>query len=84
MEALQVQDGTEGHPRLVAVPRVLLNEADTRAALGHISRSKLCDLVKQGELRAVKLGPGRRAGIRFRMEDLVDFAKRHLTGSQPA
>ena len=69
---------------MAAVPRVLLNEADTRAALGHISRSKLSDLVKLGELRAVKLGPGRRAGIRFRMEDLLDFAERHLAESQPA
>ena len=77
MELLQV--GEEGWPRVAAVPRVLLNETDPRAALGEISRSKLYDLVSRGELRAVKLGPGARSGIRFRPEDLADFAKRHLT-----
>lgn len=71
--------------RVEVVPRVLLNEADAREALGGISRSKLYDLVSRGELRPVKLGPGRRSGIRFRIEELRDFAKRHLAekpGSQ--
>jgi excisionase family DNA binding protein len=78
MELLQVQVGEEGEPRVAAVPRVLLNETDARVALGDISRSKLYDLVSRGELRAVKLGPGRRAGIRFRIKDLQEFADRHL------
>ena len=81
---LQVQVGEEGEPRMAPVPRLLLNEIDARAALGDISRSKLYDLVSRGQLRAVKLGPGRRAGIRFRIQDLQEFAERHLADRPPA
>ena len=78
MDKHQIQDSEEARLRMEVVPRVLLNEADTREALGGISRSKLYDLVSNGELRPVKLGPGCRSGIRFRVEELRDFAKRHL------
>jgi len=78
MDLLQTHDKKEPPTRIAPVPRVLLNEGDARAALGDISRSKLYDLVTRGELQAVKLGPGLRSGIRFRIEDLAEFARRNL------
>ena len=82
MDLLQIQPCEEPSQRVAPVPRVLLTESDTRIALGNISRSKLHDLVHSGELRAVKLGSGLRSGIRFRVEDLREFAARHLNENQ--
>ena len=64
--------------RVAPAERVLLNEADAREALGGISRAKLHDLVATGQLNAVKLGPGKRAGVRFRIEDIKEFARTHV------
>ena len=64
--------------RIAPAERVLLNEADAREALGGISRASLHDLVTQGQLKSVKLGPGKRAGVRFRIEDIREFARTHV------
>ena len=58
------------------VERVLLTVNQSCEALG-VSRSTLYELIGRGELRIVKLGRGRRSGVRIRPKDLHEFADRH-------
>lgn len=43
-----------------------------------ISRALLYKLVSEGKIRRVKIRKGPSGAVRFRPEDLHDFAKRHL------
>jgi excisionase family DNA binding protein len=59
------------------IPPVLLTVDDVTHVLG-VSRSKIYDLISKGQLPYVKIGAGRSGGVRFRPEDLRQFADNHL------
>ena len=63
--------------RMDKVPPVLLTVDEVTQALG-VSRSKIYDLISKGQLPYVKIGAGRSGGVRFRPEDLQQFADSHL------
>ncbi len=60
-----------------AIPKLLLTVPQACQSLS-ISRSKLYDLISQRKIPFVKLGRGRSGGVRFRPEDLQQFAQKHL------
>ena len=43
-----------------------------------ISRAKLYALISEGKIQYVKIGRGKSGGVRFRPEDLHQFAENHL------
>ena len=57
--------------------RTLLTVPEACKSLG-ISRATLYSLISQKRLQVVKIGPGAKAGVRFRPQDLDDFAERHV------
>ena len=59
------------------IPPVLLTVDEVTQVLG-VSRSKIYDLISKGQLPYVKIGAGKSGGVRFRPEDLRQFADNHL------
>ena len=62
--------------------RILLTVPEACKSLG-ISRATLYGFISQRKIPTVKFGPGRKAGVRLRPQDLVDFADNHLVGKHP-
>ena len=61
------------HPEIVFIPKVMLTYPEAAQCTG-LSVATLESLVSQGKLPVVKIG----TSARFRIEDLRDFAQRHL------
>ena len=61
------------HPEIILIPKLLLTYKEAAQCTG-LSVATLESLVSQGQLPVVKIGKS----ARFRLEDLREFAKRHL------
>ena len=65
-------------------PTILLNVREACSAL-RISRRTLHELVRRGDLPAVRLSDARKAGLRFRVADLEQWAAQRVrVGRQQA
>jgi excisionase family DNA binding protein len=58
-------------------PTILLNVREACSAL-RISRRTLHELVRRGDLPAVRLSDARKAGLRFRLADLEQWAAQRV------